>query len=116
MTMPPRRLFLGTAAVALAAGAAAGRARAQGADPARATQFIQATGQEMVAALNANAPIAQRRQQVARPHRGRVVGDPGDHRVPGRGRHPEHPGELGQPVWSRPARPQRRGPGHGPEP
>jgi phospholipid transport system substrate-binding protein len=63
--MPPRRLLLGTAALALAAAAGGHRARAQGADPARAAQFIQATGQELVGALNSNAPIAQRRQQVA---------------------------------------------------
>jgi phospholipid transport system substrate-binding protein len=60
--MAPRRLFLGTV---LALAAAAGSARAQGADPARAAQFIQTTGQELVSALNSNAPIAQRRQQVA---------------------------------------------------
>jgi phospholipid transport system substrate-binding protein len=63
--MPPRRLLLGTAALALAAAAGGHRARAQGADPARAAQFIQATGQELIGALNSNAPIAQRRQQVA---------------------------------------------------
>ena len=63
--MPPRRLFLGTAALALAAASGGRRAGAQGADPARAAQFIQATGQELVGALNSNAPIAQRRQQVA---------------------------------------------------
>jgi phospholipid transport system substrate-binding protein len=62
--MAPRRLLLGTA-LALAAAAGGRGARAQGADPARATQFIQSTGQELVAALNSNAPIAQRRQQVA---------------------------------------------------
>ena len=62
MTMAPRRLFLGTV---LALAAAARDARAQGADPARAAQFIQAAGQELVSALNSNAPIAQRRQQVA---------------------------------------------------
>ena len=60
--MAPRRLFLGTV---LALAAAARGARAQGADPARAAQFIQAAGQELVSALNSNAPIAQRRQQVA---------------------------------------------------
>jgi phospholipid transport system substrate-binding protein len=60
--MAPRRLFLGTV---LALAAAARDARAQGADPARAAQFIQAAGQELVSALNSNAPIAQRRQQVA---------------------------------------------------
>jgi phospholipid transport system substrate-binding protein len=62
VTMAPRRLFLGTV---LALAAAARDARAQGADPARAAQFIQAAGQELVSALNSNAPIAQRRQQVA---------------------------------------------------
>ncbi len=62
--MAPRRLFLGTVAFALAA-TAGGRARAQAADPTRAAQFIQSTGQELVAALNSNAPLAQRRQQVA---------------------------------------------------
>jgi phospholipid transport system substrate-binding protein len=61
--MPPRRLFLGTV-LALAA-TAGSDARAQGADPARAAQFIQSAGQELVAALNSNAPVAQRRQQVA---------------------------------------------------
>jgi phospholipid transport system substrate-binding protein len=60
--MAPRRLLLGTV---LALAATTGRARAQGADPTRATQFIQATGQELVSALNSNAPVAQRRQQVA---------------------------------------------------
>ncbi len=60
--MAPRRLLLGAV---LALAATAGGARAKGADPARATQFIQATGQEMVSALNSNAPVAQRRQQVA---------------------------------------------------
>ena len=54
--MAPRRLLLLGTVLALAA-AAPGGAQAQGADPARATQFIQATGQEMVAALNSNAPI-----------------------------------------------------------
>jgi len=65
--MPPRRLLLGTAALALAAAAGGGgrSARAQGADPARAAQFIQSTGQELVAALNSNAPVERRRQQVA---------------------------------------------------
>jgi ABC-type transporter MlaC component len=60
--MAPRRLLLGTV---LALAASAGGARAQGADPARATRFIQSTGQELVAALNSNAPLTQRRQQVS---------------------------------------------------
>jgi phospholipid transport system substrate-binding protein len=65
--MASRRSLLGTAALATAALAAAtaGDARAQGADTARAAQFIQTTGQDMVAALNSNAPIERRRQQVA---------------------------------------------------
>ena len=62
--MPPRRLLLGTV-LALAATAGGRDARAQGADPGRASQFILATGQELVAALNSNAPIERRRQQVA---------------------------------------------------
>ncbi|MHA8046762.1 phospholipid-binding protein MlaC [Roseomonas mucosa] len=40
-------------------------ALAQTVDPGRATAFIQSTGQELVAAINANTPVAQRRQQVA---------------------------------------------------
>lgn len=61
--MHTRRLLFGTA---LAFAAAGGDARAQrGADPARAAQFVQSTGQELVAALNSSAPVAQRRQQVA---------------------------------------------------
>ncbi|PZP43066.1 MAG: ABC transporter [Azospirillum brasilense] len=40
-------------------------ALAQSVDPGRATAFIQSTGQELVAAINANAGVAQRRQQVA---------------------------------------------------
>lgn len=59
----PRRLFLGGLA---ATGLAAAPARAQQTDIARATAFIQATGQELVAAINAtNAPVAQRRERVA---------------------------------------------------
>jgi phospholipid transport system substrate-binding protein len=60
--MAPRRLLLGTV---LALAATARGARAQGADTARAAQFVQAAGQELVSALNSNAPVAQRRQQVA---------------------------------------------------
>jgi phospholipid transport system substrate-binding protein len=62
--MASRRLFL-LGAVPAALAAAAGGARGQGADPARAAQFIQSTGQELVAALNSNAPVERRRQQVA---------------------------------------------------
>ena len=58
-----RRLLLGGLA---ATGLAASSARAQHTDIARATAFIQATGEELVAAINAtNAPFAQRRERVA---------------------------------------------------
>jgi phospholipid transport system substrate-binding protein len=53
---------------AVAAGLALrpGGAGAQQIDIARATGFIQATGQELVAAINAaGAPVAQRRERVA---------------------------------------------------
>jgi len=54
----------------LAAGSALLLARAlpagaQGVDTARAAAFIQATGRELVAAINSNAPVAQRRERVA---------------------------------------------------
>ncbi|MFC0384793.1 MlaC/ttg2D family ABC transporter substrate-binding protein [Muricoccus vinaceus] len=54
----------------LAAGAALVLARAvpaaaQPVDTARATAFIQATGRDLVAAINSGAPVAQRREQVA---------------------------------------------------
>ena len=59
----PRRLLLGGLA---ATGLAASPARAQQTDIARATAFIQATGAELVAAINAtNATVAQRRERVA---------------------------------------------------
>jgi phospholipid transport system substrate-binding protein len=59
----PRRLLLGGLA---AAGMAAAPARAQQTDIARATAFIQATGAELVAAINStNATVAQRRERVA---------------------------------------------------
>jgi phospholipid transport system substrate-binding protein len=59
----PRRLLLGGLA---ATGVAASSARAQQTDIARATAFIQATGEELVTAINAtNAPVAQRRERVA---------------------------------------------------
>ena len=58
-----RRLLLGGVA---ATGLAAPSARAQQTDIARATAFIQATGVDLVAAINAtNAPVAQRRERVA---------------------------------------------------
>ena len=65
MTILPRRLLLlGTAA--LASGALPARqAIAQQVDIARATTFIQSTGQELVSAINATgAPVAQRRERV----------------------------------------------------
>ncbi|MBP0493497.1 MlaC/ttg2D family ABC transporter substrate-binding protein [Pararoseomonas indoligenes] len=54
----------------LAAGAALAMARAfpasaQPVDTARAAAFIQATGQELVAAINGRGAVAQRRDQVA---------------------------------------------------
>ena len=59
----PRRLLLGGLA---GTGLAAAPARAQQTDIARATAFIQATGVDLVAAINAtNAPVAQRRERVA---------------------------------------------------
>ena len=58
-----RRLLLGAFAVA---GLPAARTQAQQTDIARATAFIQATGEELVAAINAtNAPVARRRERVA---------------------------------------------------
>jgi len=39
--------------------------RAQAVDTARATAFIQTTGQELVAAINGRGAVAQRRDQVA---------------------------------------------------
>jgi phospholipid transport system substrate-binding protein len=66
MTMTHRRTLLsvglGTAAGTMLGPADPARAQP---DPGRAAAFIQATGQEMVAAINSNAPVAQRRQQVA---------------------------------------------------
>lgn len=61
MLEPNRRLLLGTGLVL----AFAGPARAQQ-DIGRATAFIQATGQELVGAINdARADLAARRQRVA---------------------------------------------------
>jgi phospholipid transport system substrate-binding protein len=49
-----------------AAAMPAGQAAAQQVDIGRATGFIQSTGDQLVAAINArNAPVAQRREQVA---------------------------------------------------
>lgn len=63
MIVTSRRLLL-LASAAIAAGA--GRpAFAQQVDIGRATGFIKATGEQLVAAINANAPVGQRREQVA---------------------------------------------------
>ena len=57
-----RPLLLGLAAAALAGGTA----RAQSVDIARATAFIQETGEQMVTAINGQGvPLAQRRERVA---------------------------------------------------
>lgn len=40
-------------------------AQAQSMDPTRAAAFIEATGEELVAVLNSDAPLARRREQVA---------------------------------------------------
>lgn len=61
MTSVSRRLLL----AAGFGGLAIRPALAQSIDISRAAAFIQATGQELVAAINANAPVAQRRQVVA---------------------------------------------------
>jgi phospholipid transport system substrate-binding protein len=62
MTKLTRRpLLLATLGLAGFARAAA----AQQMDPGRATGFIQATGQELVAAINTDSPVAQRRERVA---------------------------------------------------
>ncbi|HEV7265425.1 MAG TPA: ABC transporter substrate-binding protein [Falsiroseomonas sp.] len=65
MTATSRRfLLLGLAL--LAGGTLPGsRAAAQQMDVGRATSFIQATGQDLVAAINSNAPVTQRRERVA---------------------------------------------------
>ncbi|WP_458093460.1 MlaC/ttg2D family ABC transporter substrate-binding protein [Roseomonas sp. WA12] len=43
----------------------ASSARAQAVDTARATSFVQSTGQELVAAINGGGSVEQRRQRVA---------------------------------------------------
>ncbi|MGG5808838.1 MlaC/ttg2D family ABC transporter substrate-binding protein [Falsiroseomonas sp. CW058] len=62
MTRTPRRTLLAV----LLGSMAARPALAQQVDIARAATFIQATGEEMVAAINATGvPLAQRRERVA---------------------------------------------------
>ncbi|SFK83501.1 phospholipid transport system substrate-binding protein [Falsiroseomonas stagni DSM 19981] len=61
-TLDRRSLLIAAAGLALMGRAA----HAQQIDPARATAFIQQTGEELVAAINAvGAPVAQRRERVA---------------------------------------------------
>jgi phospholipid transport system substrate-binding protein len=61
-----RRLLLAGAAVLVAGTLPPRAAQAQQTDIARATAFIQATGEELVAAINATgASVAQRRERVA---------------------------------------------------
>jgi phospholipid transport system substrate-binding protein len=65
MTVTPRR-FLLLAASAIAGAMALHGAEAQQVDITRAARFIQATGEELAAAINAvSTPIAQRRDRVA---------------------------------------------------
>ena len=66
MTATPRRHLL-LAATALAGAVALSRnALAQQIDIASAASFIQSTGEELVATINApGAPVAQRRERVA---------------------------------------------------
>ncbi len=61
-TLDRRSLLIAAAGLALMGRAA----HAQQIDPARATAFIQQTGEELVAAINAvGSPVAQRRERVA---------------------------------------------------
>lgn len=62
--MTHRRLLLATALALPLALPFAGPATAA-MDPARANAFVQATGQELVGAINSNAPVARRRELVA---------------------------------------------------
>lgn len=62
--MMQRRALL-LAGTAILAAAPVGPVAAQPVDPARATAFIQGTGQELVSAINGGGAVAQRRAQVA---------------------------------------------------
>lgn len=61
-TMPRRRFWLLPLGLGLALIAPGARAQV---DPSRAGEFIRKTGEELAAAINAQAPINQRRDQVA---------------------------------------------------
>jgi phospholipid transport system substrate-binding protein len=63
MTASPR--IARRALLALPAALAPLAAHAQHMDAQRATAFIQSTGEELVAVLNSNAPVTERREQVA---------------------------------------------------
>lgn len=65
MTMTHHRRALVGAALTLPLLAALPSLALAQQDVSRAVNFIQATGQEMVAVINSGAPVAQRRQQVA---------------------------------------------------
>ncbi|PZW48738.1 phospholipid transport system substrate-binding protein [Humitalea rosea] len=60
--MPRRRFWLLPLGLGLALVAPGARAQV---DPSRAGEFIRKTGEELVAAINAQAPIGERREQVA---------------------------------------------------
>ncbi len=60
MMMPRRALLIAALALALPRAGSA-----QQVDIARATSFIQTTGEELVRAINSGAAVAQRREQVA---------------------------------------------------
>ncbi|MBP0445553.1 ABC transporter substrate-binding protein [Roseomonas sp. SSH11] len=64
-TLIARRPLLASLGLASLGAVGALPARAQAVDANRAAAFIQATGQELVAAINGRAPAAQRREQVA---------------------------------------------------
>ncbi|MFN3450137.1 MAG: phospholipid-binding protein MlaC [Roseococcus sp.] len=63
MTASPR--IARRALLALPAALAPLAAHAQHMDAQRAAAFIQSTGEELVAVLNSNAPVTERREQVA---------------------------------------------------
>jgi phospholipid transport system substrate-binding protein len=65
MTVTARRtLILGSLGGSLGLLGLASGARAQQMEPQRAANFIRTTGQELVAAINADGPVPQRRDRV----------------------------------------------------